>query len=170
MNKILNGVLTAGMLCLGLACGGVPSAGAADLGAPAQRIIPQQIAQDTLPPNQPPDARISFSGGEVALGIGYSWGNGTISFNGMQRPFHIKGLSIANVGVTSITANGEVYNLRRVEDFAGNYAAVAAGATVGGGASVTYLRNQNGVVIKIIATTAGLDFQLSGNGVGITLD
>ncbi len=72
--------------------------------------------------------------------------------------------------MTSITANGEVFNLRRVEDFAGNYAAVAAEATVGGGASVTYLRNQNGVVIKVIATTAGLDFQLSGNGVGITLD
>jgi hypothetical protein len=164
MYKAVTGILALSALSLALAFAvNQPSAQAGETIYLAQN-------SDPLPPNQPPDARITFSGNEVALGIGYSWGSGTISFAGAQRPFHIKGLSIANVGVTSITANGEVFNLRRVEDFAGNYAAVAAEATVGGGASVTYLRNQNGVVIKIIATTAGFDFQLSGNGVGITLD
>jgi len=46
---------------------------------------------------------------------------------------------------------------------------LVAGATIGGGGSVAYLRNSHGVVIKVTSTSAGLDFQLSSNGVSISL-
>jgi hypothetical protein len=45
----------------------------------------------------------------------------------------------------------------------------AAGATVGGGVSVAYLKSEHGVVIKRHSTTAGLRFNLSADGVHITL-
>jgi len=126
-------------------------------------VVPPPEAQG------PSVAHIRFSGGEIAAGIGLSWGDGTIAYHGVQRPFHISGLSVANVGITSLTATGKVYNLRRLEDFAGNYAEVAAGATIGGGGSVAYLRNEHGVVIEVTSSTVGLDFQLSSNGVSISL-
>jgi hypothetical protein len=117
-----------------------------------------------------PDATLRLSGGQVAVGIGYTWGDGTLNYEGAPHAFHISGVSVANVGVSNISASGTVYNLKRVEDFAGTYASVAAGATVGGGGSVAYLRNQNGVVIMLTSTQEGLDFQLSGNGTKITLE
>jgi len=54
-------------------------------------------------------------------------------------------------------------------DLSGNYSAVTAGATVVAGGSVAYLKNDNGVVIKLHSQTEGLRFNLSGNGVHITL-
>ncbi len=47
--------------------------------------------------------------------------------------------------------------------------AVTAGATVGGGATVAYLKNEHGVVIKLHSTTVGLRFTLSADGVHIRL-
>jgi len=160
-------------------------------GGAASSVLLAQAAPTTAPPAMappppasappgtvvvpPPEAQapavgqIRFSGGEVAAGIGFSWGDGTIAFRGQQRPFHISGFSVANVGIADLTATGQVYHLRRLEDFAGRYVEVAAGATIGGGGSVAYLRNAKGVVIEISATTAGLDFQLSSNGVDISL-
>jgi hypothetical protein len=165
--------------------GGQPlhDAGAASpalLAQTAPTTPPPSVAPPPAPPPGstvvvPPEAqgpsvaRIRFSGGEVAVGIGFSWGDGTIAYHGVQRPFHISGLSVANVGISSLTATGKVYNLRRLEDFAGNYVEMAAGATVGGGGSVAYLRNERGVVIEITSSTVGLDFQLSSNGVSISL-
>jgi len=64
---------------------------------------------------------------------------------------------------------GDVYNLRRVEDFPGTYAAVAAGATVAGGGDLAVLQNQNGVQIYVHSTTQGLKLNLFANGVAVAL-
>jgi len=48
-----------------------------------------------------------------------------------------------------------MFNLTKLEDFSGNYAAAGAEATVGGGAGATVMRNQNGVVIELMSTTQG---------------
>ena len=50
----------------------------------------------------------------------------------------------------------------------GAYTAFSLGATVAGG-GVAYLRNQNGVVIRIDSTTAGLRFNLAPSGVTLKL-
>ena len=63
----------------------------------------------------------------------------------------------------------EVYNLSKPADLSGNYTAVTAGATVIAGGSVAYLKNENGVVIKLHSQTEGLRFNLSANGMHITL-
>jgi len=51
----------------------------------------------------------------------------------------------------------------------GNYSAVTAGLTIIEGGSVAYLKNEKGVVIKLHSQTGGLRFNLSANGMHITL-
>jgi hypothetical protein len=116
-----------------------------------------------------PDATVDFTAGSVAAGVGYTWGNGVLHYQGKDYRFKLKGLSVPSVGVERIQASGEVFNLSKVSDFNGNYTAVAAGATVAGGASVADMKNQNGAVMHVHSTTQGLDFDLSLNGVSIQL-
>jgi len=119
--------------------------------------------------DQAPDGTIELSGGSVAVGIGYSWGSGKLVFQGKQYPLKVEGLSIADVGVSDYTATGSVYNLKKLEDFEGTYAAVTAGATVGGGVSGAVMRNQNGVLIQLSATRQGLQFTLAPAGIKLSL-
>src|ERR1700744_1322539 len=118
-----------------------------------------------------PSGYVWLSGGVIAAGIGYSWGHGTLynSKDQKEYKFKISGVSVADVGGASITAEGEVYNLSKPSDLNGDYSAVTAGATVGAGGSVAYLKNSNGVVIKLHSQTEGLRFNLSANGMHITL-
>ncbi len=113
---------------------------------------------------------VEMSGDSVAAGIGYSWGGGTLTYEGQQYPFSLKGLRIGDVGITDIHAAGTVSHLDRLQDFSGNYTAVQAGLTLAGGGSVMAMRNQNGVVITITSTTQGLDVDLGASGVNIALD
>ncbi len=112
---------------------------------------------------------LTLSGGAVAAGVGYVWGHGSLDYDGKPHKFSLKGVSVVDVGAAGITAAGDVYNLKNLEDFSGNYAAVSAGATVAGGGSVAYLKNEHGVVIKLHSTTVGLRFTLSADGVHIKL-
>jgi hypothetical protein len=118
-----------------------------------------------------PSAYMWLSGGSVAIGIGYVWGNGTLYFSKDQKQYKFKlsGVSVVDVGGAGITAEGEVYNLASPGDLSGNYSAVTAGLTVIEGGSVAYLKNDNGVVIKLHSQTGGLRFNLSANGMHITL-
>jgi hypothetical protein len=116
-----------------------------------------------------PDATVTLSGGSVAAGIGFVWGRGDLVFAGQKHRFKLSGLSIVDVGAASITASGVVYNLKHLSDFDGNYTAATAGLTVAGGGSVAILRNEHGVVIRMLSTTAGLRFNLSANGITIHL-
>jgi hypothetical protein len=119
-----------------------------------------------------PSGYVWLSGGTVAVGIGYSWGHGTLYYSKDQKQykFKISGVSVADVGAAGINAEGEVYNLAGPADLAGNYSAVTAGVTIIEGGSVAYLKNdKNGVVIKLHSQTGGLRFNLSANGMHITL-
>jgi hypothetical protein len=84
-----------------------------------------------------PVATLALSEGRVAVGVGYSWGSGTLTFKGKKYPVQVEGLSVGEVGVSKATAQGEVFDLKKVEDFSGTYTAGEAGATMGGGAGVT---------------------------------
>ncbi len=116
-----------------------------------------------------PDATLKLEGGSIAAGIGLSWGKGTLSFKGKDYPVDVKGLSVGDVGATTIEASGKVYNLKNIADFNGNYTAVAAGATVAGGGSVSIMKNQAGVTVEMVATTQGIKFALGGAGVDMKI-
>jgi|WetSurMetagenome_2_1015567.scaffolds.fasta_scaffold96923_2 hypothetical protein len=112
-----------------------------------------------------PDATLMMSEGQVALGIGWSWGKGTLSFKGKKYEFKVDGLSVVDVGITKATSKGKVYNLKNLSDFDGIYTAAAAEGTLAGGAGVTRMKNQNGVVIELVSTTQGANLKLAAEGV-----
>ena len=115
------------------------------------------------------DATLTLSEGSVAVGIGFSWGKGTLSYAGKTYPVKVEGLSVGEVGITRATATANVFNLKRLEDFAGNYAAAGAEATIAGGAGVTAMKNQNGVVIEMKSTTQGASLKLAAEGLKLSL-
>ena len=115
------------------------------------------------------NADLTFSGGGVAAGIGYTWGDGVLNFDGKEFPFAVHGLSVVDVGVAHIEGSGDVYNLHDVKDFPGNYVSVGAGATLAGGGKFAMLQNQNGVRISFHSTTQGLKLNLSPEGVAVDL-
>jgi hypothetical protein len=116
-----------------------------------------------------PDAYLELTEGSVAIGIGYSWGSGTLQYQGQKYPVEVKGLSIIDVGITKATAFGKVYGLKKLEDFNGNYTAATAEGTLGGGAGATTMKNQNGVVIDLFTTTQGLNLKLAPSGISLKL-
>ncbi len=116
-----------------------------------------------------PDGTVTLKGGSVAAGIGYTWGRGELKYQAGSHEFSIKGVSVVDVGATNFTAAGNVYHLTKLADFTGNYVAAGAGVTIAGGGTAVYLRNEHGVVIKLIATEVGLKFNLSADGVHVAL-
>ena len=117
-----------------------------------------------------PDATLQLTAGAVALGIGYTWGHGELSYQGVKHKIKISGVSIVDVGVANISANGLVYHLSNLEDINGNYVAASAGLTIAGGGDAVVLRNEHGVFIKLAGTSQGLRFDLAGSGVSVKLE
>jgi len=116
-----------------------------------------------------PDGTVKLSTGSVAVGIGFSWGGGVLTYQDKEYPFDVSGLSVVDVGISKAEASGQVFHLKNLADFNGNYTGVSAGATVAGGGGGMTLRNQNGVVLNLVGTTQGLKFKLSVDGVKLTL-
>ena len=46
-----------------------------------------------------PDATIRLSSKAVAVGVGFSWGGGTLTYKGKDYPISVEGLSLGKVGV-----------------------------------------------------------------------
>lgn len=115
------------------------------------------------------DGTLTLSEGSVAAGIGWSWGKGTLSYQGKTYPVKVEGLTVGEVGITRATATGKVSNLKKVEDFTGTFTAGSAGATVGGGAEATIMKNQNGVVVELKSTTQGASLKLGAQGLKLSL-
>lgn len=119
---------------------------------------------------QTPDGVIELSGGSIAAGVGYSWGHGTLIYQGKRYRLRISGVSLASVGVTDYTAAGSVEGLKSAESINGVFTSVSAGATLGGGANIAAMRNQNGVVIHLTSTTSGLGLSLAAEGMKVKIE
>jgi len=118
---------------------------------------------------EPPAGKVNIESKSVALGVGVSWGDGTLIYQGKEYPFSINGLSVADLGVSKVTATGEVFHLKSVSDFSGNYVAAQAGAALGGGAGAIALRNQKGVVMQLTGTGTGVQLTLAAKGIDVKL-
>ena len=120
--------------------------------------------------NAPPDATLQMHGGSFALGVGFLWGKGTLTYQGVDHDFIISGVSIGDLGGAKITASGPVSHMANLSDFEGSYVAWGMGATVGSGGSAVYMKNEHGVLIKLVTRASGLRFHVSGNGVKIKFE
>jgi hypothetical protein len=120
---------------------------------------------------QPPDATLKVHTVSIAVGAGYSWGGGIVTFRGKEYACRIDGLSVGEgAGISSADAIGNVYHLTHIEDFRGHYVAVSAGALLAGGGDVATMRNQHGVVIGLTDTSQGAKIMFGVQGVKITVE
>jgi len=117
-----------------------------------------------------PDATLTLTEGQVALGIGWSWGKGVLTYKGKKYPFKVEGLSVGDIGITKAEATGNVNNMKKLEDFSGKYLSAAAEATVGLGAGAVAMQNDKGVVVYLLPKTKGVNLKLAGEGVKFTLE
>jgi hypothetical protein len=116
-----------------------------------------------------PVGSVSIDMTSVAAGVGFSSGSGLLRYNGKRYLFKIDGLSVGNVGIASISAVGNVYNLNNVSQFAGNYAAAGAGIALAGGAAGLKMQNQSGVIINLYAVQQGVQLNIGPQGFNITM-
>ena len=119
-----------------------------------------------------PDATLRLSGGSFALGIGFKWGSGTLTYKGKNYPVKVNGFSVGKVGVTGSSAYGEIFNLKHLQDFNGHYnvgGAGTRGVTLGSGKAGTLMSNQSGVIVRLAATQQGLDVNVTGGGVDMQI-
>ena len=140
---------------------------AAGLAAALPISTPVSAAQDPAHPG-PIDGRVTIVARAAAVGVGYTWGDGTLSFHGHRYPFSVRGVTVADVGFSRIIGHGRVYNLHRLEDFSGTYAASTGEATLGNGIGGQILENGQGVQLRIDDVTKGA--RLSGSADGIQLE
>jgi hypothetical protein len=119
-----------------------------------------------------PDATLRLSGGSFALGIGFRWGSGTLTYKGKDYPVKVNGLSVGKVGMTGSSAYGEIFNLKHLQDFNGHYnigAAGTRGVTLGSGKTGTLMTNQAGVIVRLSTTQKGVDVNATGGGVDMQI-
>ncbi len=116
-----------------------------------------------------PEAYLELTETSVAIGVGYSWGEGTLLYQDKKYPVEVKGVSVIDVGVTKARAFGKIYNLKKLDDFNGNYTSASAEGTLVGGAGAATMKNQNGVVMDLFSTTRGLNLKLAPSGVSLKI-
>jgi len=116
-----------------------------------------------------PSGRVTIESRSIAAGIGVTWGDGKLNFQGKEIPFSIDGLTLVDFGIAKASATGEVYNLTDISKFGGTYVAAEAGFTLAGGMGCMVLRNQNGVVMHLHSVSQGAKLQLGTSGLNIKL-
>jgi len=132
---------------------------------------------ETYPDYKKPDERVpsglvTLTLRTVALGIGGSSGEGTLSFQGRNYPFSISGMSLVDIGISTYSGAGKVYDLRTPADLNGTYAASQATFAIGGGDSAMTLKNERGatmVFLKNQGQESGTQLSVGPAGMKITL-
>ena len=87
---------------------------------------------------------------------GVTWGKGTLIFSdGSQHAFAVTGLGVRSTreAVVTVHAIGEVFNVKRLSDFAGTYKVTQSEYTVGRSGDEVSLANEQGVIMALRHTT-----------------
>ena len=116
-----------------------------------------------------PIGEVTIEAKQLAAGVGYSWGDGVMKFEGKEYPFTLQGLNVAAVGFSKINAVGDVYNLKTAADLAGKYVAVRAGLSLAKGVAGLSMRNDKGVVINLRSAQQGVQLNLGVDGFNIKM-
>ena len=116
-----------------------------------------------------PSGTVQFSTISVAAGVGVSWGEGILSVGGDTYPFKIEGLGLVGAGAAKVQAEGNVYNLSDVADFAGTYKGLGMGLTTGVGGDDLQMKNENDVTMVISTSNEGVKLSIGGGGMKVKL-
>ena len=140
------------LLCLAGCVGGV-------------EVGPEAIA------GKKPDAFVEMHEVQAAyIGSG-STGGGFLDFQGRRYSFRVAGVGVGGVGLSTIEAEGEAYDLEELSQFPGTYAQARYGFALGTeSAGDLWLQNEAGVILHLKAKRTGLMLTLGGDAILITME
>jgi hypothetical protein len=124
------------------------------------------------PEERVPSGLVTVNLKSVALGVGANFGDGVLTYQGRNYPFSISGLSLVDIGISSFTGAGKVYDLRSPGDLTGTYAAGQATFAIAGGATAMSMKNDKGVNIVILKNEgqeSGTQLSVGPAGMKITM-
>jgi hypothetical protein len=96
-------------------------------------------------------------------------GEGTLIFQGWQHTFEIKNMILGGIGPGTVELDGEVWNLEKVQDFAGTYHPVKEEFKAGEGLSGVWAENEKGVRVHVRTRGQDLSISLHSEGSVVTL-
>jgi hypothetical protein len=97
-------------------------------------------------------------------------GEGILTFRGKDYPFKVGGVGIGGIGLSTVDATGEVYNLSSLAQFPGTYGQARYGYAVGNSsAGDLWMQNEAGVILRLKAKRTGLILSLGGDAVVISM-
>lgn len=124
-------------------------------------------AQNTIAPS----GSVTINETQFGFIVGGSVGGGELTYQGKTHKFKIGGVSLgANIGVSKISATGEVYELKDLSKFPGTYVSLDGTVALGGGVGGMKLKNEHGVIMRLQATTQGLQLNASSSGVTVKFE
>jgi hypothetical protein len=116
--------------------------------------------------NPKPSGTVSIEQVQVAFLFSGNVGGGVLTYEGKSYDFTIGGLGVGGIGASKIEATGKVYNLKRLEDFAGAYGQARAGYVAGDtSAGTLWLENAKGVYMELDAKREGLALSLGADAI-----
>lgn len=134
--------------------------------AAAEAAGDEEAVQEIDPEELEPAGEIELKQYTVAWVGSGTMGGGTLIMDGKEYPFRLAGLGIGGYGASSIDASGVVYNLPSMEAFAGTYGNARTGMTGGdAGKGKLWLKNEDGVVIKLESKMRGLALGTGVDGI-----
>ncbi len=145
---------------------------APETGKPGQ-MAPPATAEGVkeAPYSKPyPMGFVSITLKRVGAGVGMEWGKGVLTYKGKKYTFKVKGMQIGAVGISKVTAKGEVYNLFELAEFPGQYGAVEASAAIFKGKEVHDFKNPKGVHIVFKGTQKGMNLAFGPEGFTVRME
>lgn len=131
------------------------------------------LLSDTSPvPAQEADGTVKITRRSVSEGIGLTWGEGVLTYKGKDYPFDFISRGRLREIDTRIAAqelSGRVFNLKILEDVNGQYTIVEGTEATGEGGTRATLKNEKGVVVSLVSTVEGRQFNLGREGMSIEL-
>lgn len=115
-----------------------------------------------------PSGTISMEVVSTTVGMGPSWGQAVLTFQGKTHLFKVKGFKMLSVGREKLSVNGDVYKLTNLSDLPGRYKKIeTAGLTFIGRPSDLVLQNEKGVTIDVKGKEKGVSLDLTEEGLEI---
>jgi hypothetical protein len=117
-----------------------------------------------------PDATVDMQEVQAAYMGSGSAGTGVLFFRGVQYPFEVGGVGVGGIGLSTVEATGEVYNLSDLAQFPGTYGQARYGFALGtSSAGDLWMQNEAGVIMHLQAKREGLMLSLGGDAVVISM-
>ncbi len=108
---------------------------------------------------------------QVSLILGGDMGGGVVTMGGESRSFKTTGIKLGGIGINKLHLIGNVYDMKKIEDFAGIYATFQLGATLGYATKdAIWLKNDKGVKINLKSSGAeGVALSIGVEGLDIIM-